>query len=138
MARYLLDTSALLSHYRDERGAQAVQWMFAENTAEVLTTSVSLTEFRRRLLDLGATLPEVAEVLDYYQRLFNEVVVIDADIARTAIVLAFNTSKRLPMIDALIAAAAQTKAAVLVHRNEHMRHIPTNLVILNDLDETST
>ncbi len=134
--RYLLDTSALLSHYRQERGAQIVQSMFEDNAAEVLVASVSLTEFGRRLLNLGAPVGEVAQVLGRYQLLFNDVVTIDADIARLAIVLAFRTPKRLPMVDALIAAAAQRRAAMLVHRDEHMRHIPPDLVFLNDLDET--
>jgi predicted nucleic acid-binding protein len=71
---YLLDTSALLAHYRDEDGAPQVQALFEDG---------------------------------------------DASIARQAFVLGLEANSRLPLSDALIAAAAQSIAAVLVHRDPH-------------------
>jgi predicted nucleic acid-binding protein len=38
------------------------------------------------------------------------------------------TPERLPMVDALIAAAAQSRDACLVHRDDHMAAIPADLV----------
>ena len=43
----------------------------------------------------------------------------------------------LPLVDALIAAVAQAKGAVLVHRDAHMRAIPPELLQLNDLEAVS-
>ena len=49
--RYLLDTSALLAHYRQEHGWEMVQAVFEDNEAEIIMASVSLPEFGRRLRD---------------------------------------------------------------------------------------
>jgi predicted nucleic acid-binding protein len=132
--RYLLDTSALLAHYRQETGWQAVQALFEANETEIIVASVSLTEFGRRLRDLGATEIEVEDVLATYQLLFSEVAAVDTAVARQAFGLGCRTPRRLPLVDALIAAVAQTKAAVLVHRDEHMRSIPHQLLHQQDLD----
>ena len=51
--RYLLDTSALLAHYRQEDGWQEVQALFETDEADLIAASVSLTEFGRRLRELG-------------------------------------------------------------------------------------
>ena len=56
---FLLDTSALLAHYREEVGAEQVQALFDRDDHELLLASVSLPEFARRLRDLGAS-PEDA------------------------------------------------------------------------------
>ena len=131
--RYILDTSALLAHYRREAGCQEVQAMFDADETELIVASISLTEFGRRLRDLGATGIEVEDVLSTYQLLFTEVVAVDTVVARKAFVLGCDTPRRLPLVDALIAAAAQTRAAVLVHRDEHMRSIPPGLLHQRDL-----
>ena len=47
--RFLLDTSALLAHSRQERGGARVRMLFEEGDSEILAASVSLTEFARRL-----------------------------------------------------------------------------------------
>ncbi len=134
MLRYLLDTSALLAHYRHETGAQVVQTLFEDREAEVVAASISLTEFGRRLRDLGATPAEVEEVLTYYQVMLNRIIAVDADVAHAAFMIAVVTPKRLPLVDALIVAAAQFTSAVLAHRDEHMRHVPAGLVSQLDLE----
>ena len=50
----VLDTSALLAHHRDEEGADGVQSLFEDANIELLIASVTLTEFGRRMLELGA------------------------------------------------------------------------------------
>ena len=45
---YLLDTSALLAHHRQEPGWEQVQAIFTEDGAEVVIASVTLSEFARR------------------------------------------------------------------------------------------
>lgn len=135
--RYVLDTSALLAHYRQEPGWQDVQALFEAEEAELIVASVSLTEFGRRLRELGAAEAEVEDTLSDYQLLFTEVVPIDTVVAMAAMAIGFRTSRRLPLVDALITAVAQVRAAVLVHRDEHMRSMPAGLVDLKEL-ATST
>lgn len=42
--RYLLDTSALLAHYRQEAGWEEVQTLFEDSAAELLLAAVSFAE----------------------------------------------------------------------------------------------
>lgn len=126
--RYLLDTSALLAHYRQEDGWQQVHALLEADEADVYAASVSLTEFGRRVLDLGASTDVVASVLDGYELMLTGIVPIGADTARAAFDIGRATPQRLPLTDALIAAAAQSRDAVLVHRDAHMRPIPAALV----------
>ena len=131
--RYLLDTSALLAHYRQEDGWQEVQALFETDEADLIAASVSLTEFGRRLRELGVNETETEEVLSAYQLLFAEIASVDVAVARAAFVLGCRTPRRLPLVNALIAAVAQARAAVLVHHDEHMRSIPPELVRQQDL-----
>jgi len=66
------------------------------------------------------------------------VVVVDAATARAAFVLGCRTPRRLPLVDALIAAVAQIKGATLVHRDEHLRAIPAPLLRRQNLNDSST
>ena len=50
---YLLDTSALLAHYRQEEGGEEVQALFDDAKTQIVLASVSLVEFARRLRDLA-------------------------------------------------------------------------------------
>jgi predicted nucleic acid-binding protein len=126
--RYLLDTSAVLSHYRQEAGWEEVKRLLDTDGAEILIASVTLTEFGRQMRELGATKQEVMEALANYQLLLSGIVAIDAEVARAAFAIACRTPRRLPLVDALIAAAAQARDALLVHRDEHMRVIPADLL----------
>ena len=136
--RYVLDTSALLAHHRQEAGWPAVQALFEADEAELILVSVSLAEFARRLRELGATEEDAKAVLVSYELLFGGVAPVDAATARAAFVLGCRTPRRLPLVDALIAAVAQIKGATLVHRDEHMRAIPSELVRQHDLNLPST
>lgn len=89
---------------------------------------VSVAEFGRRLLDLGAPESEVSQTLSDYGALMSEVVSVDSELAYGAFVLGNRTPARLPLIDALIATAAQARDAVLVHRDQHMSAIPSELL----------
>ena len=135
--RYLLDTSALLAHHRQESGWEAVQALYEADEAEIIMACISLTEFGRRLRDLGAPETVVQETLANYQLLCTEVAPVDAATALAAFVIGCRTPRRLPLVDALIAAVAQAKGAVLVHRDAHMRAIPPELLQLNDLEAVS-
>ena len=125
---YLLDTSALLAHCRREAGWQDVQALFENSDAGIFVASVSLPEFARRLLDLGASVSEANQTLDDYLMLMSEVVSVDSAVAREAVLISTRTPERLPLIDALIAAAARARDATLVHRDKHMAAIPPDIL----------
>jgi predicted nucleic acid-binding protein len=132
--RFLLDTSALLAHFRRrEPGWARVQSLFEEENIEILAASVSLTEFARRLREYGATADEAHQTVRDYQELLSEVVAVDGRVALTAFDIGCETPERLPLADALIAAAARERGACLVHRDRHMTPIPENLVEQLDL-----
>lgn len=125
---YLLDTSALLAHHRQEPGWEQVQAIFTEDGAEIVIASVTLTEFARRMRELGASETEIRAILADYQMLFSAVVPVDGAVAWAAFELGCRTPERLPLVDALIAAAARLRGACLVHRDEHMAAIPAERV----------
>jgi predicted nucleic acid-binding protein len=124
----VLDTSALLAHHRDEEGADGVQSLFEDANIELLIASVTLTEFGRRMLELGASSEEIQRILADYKHLLNGVVSIDEDIAMKALSLAQQAAKRIPLVDSLIAAVACLKKATLLHRDQHFESIPKSLL----------
>ena len=136
-ARFLLDTSALLAHTRREQGWARVAALFEESDCEILAAAVSLTEFAGRLRELGATAEEARRMVEDYRDLLDEVVAIDASVALAAFEIGCETSQRLPLADALIAAAARERGACLVHRDHHMAAIPASVVEQLDLAKES-
>ncbi len=136
-SRYLLDTSALIAHNRQEPGWARVQALFEEDDSEILAASVSLTEFARRLRELGATADEARHTVEDYLELLDDVVPVDEGVAFTAFAIGCALEKRLPLVDALIAAAAQVRGACLVHRDQHMEPIPAGVVTQLDLAKES-
>lgn len=131
--RFLLDTSALIAHNRQEPGWSHVQALFEEIGSEVLAASVSITEFARRLRELGASEEEARRTVEEYLGLLDEVVPIDGRVAFAASDIGCAVVERLPLADALIAAAARERGARLVHRDRHMRRIPASLLEQIDL-----
>jgi predicted nucleic acid-binding protein len=130
---YLLDTSALLAHYRGESGAQRVQELFDGVENSILIASISITEFSRRMVDLGALEHDIDAALSWYGRLFAEVVTIDHHIAKAAFQLGQRASSRLPLADSLIAASASSRKAVLVHRDPHFQALAEELLLQEKL-----
>lgn len=125
---YLLDTSALVAHYRQEAGWEQVQAIFDDGGATVIVASVTLAEFARRVHDLGASHAETRQTLADYRMLFSDIVAVDAAVAIAAFEIGCRTPHRLPLVDALIAAAAHIREACLVHRDRHMTDIPAELI----------
>jgi PIN domain nuclease of toxin-antitoxin system len=62
----LLDTSALIAHYRQEAGWEQVQAIFDDGSASVIIASVTLAELARRLRELGASRAEIQQTLEDY------------------------------------------------------------------------
>jgi predicted nucleic acid-binding protein len=118
----------LIAHSRQEPGWERVHELLATEDSEVLAASLSLTELARRLCELGATDEEARRTAEGYQELLDEIVPIDEWVALSAFDLGRQTPKRIPLVDALIAAAARELDACLVHRDGHMAQIPAHLV----------
>ncbi|MBA2592782.1 MAG: hypothetical protein H0U97_11205 [Gammaproteobacteria bacterium] len=55
-------------------------------------------------------------------------IAVDEAIAWAAFQIGCRTSKRPPLVDALIAAAAQGRGGCLVHRDGHLAAMPLDLV----------
>lgn len=120
----VLDTSALLAHHRDEEGADRVQSLFEDLDIQLLIASVTLAEFGRRMLELGVRPQEIQKILSDYKHLLDGVVSIDEEIAMKALSLTEQATKRIPLVDSLIAAVACLKKATLLHRDQHFESIP--------------
>ncbi|MGO8695852.1 MAG: type II toxin-antitoxin system VapC family toxin [Rectinemataceae bacterium] len=126
MAAYLLDTSALLAHYRGEAGADRVQEILLDDSAEVFVASPSIAEFALRIYSLGPDAAGAREASLAYAGLVARVIPVDSAVAIRAFELALGASSRLPLIDALIAACAGTAEAILVHRDEHFEALASS------------
>jgi len=133
MARFLLDTSALIAHIRQEPGWDRVQALFEAGDSEILAATVSLAELARRLRELGASAVEARQAAEDYMEALDELVPIDESVALAAFDIGCETAERLPLIDALIAAAARERSACLVHRDQHMAAISASVVEQIDL-----
>ncbi len=134
--RFLLDTSALLAHARKEQGWASVAALFEESDCEILGSTVSLTELARRLRELGASVGEARTMAEEYRELLDEVVPVDVRVALAAFDIGCETPERLPLADALIAAARE-RGACLVHRDRHLVAIPAGVLQQLDLARES-
>ena len=124
----VLDTSALLAHHRDEEGSNRVQSLFENSDVRLLIASITITEFGRRMLELGADSKEIQKVLSDYRHLLDGIVPIDEEISMRALSLASQATKRIPLVDSIIAAVACSQKAKLVHRDRHFDSIPKSLL----------
>lgn len=125
MSTYLLDTSALLAHFFGEAGAEEVQTLF-DDEEEIMISVISVAELAGRLeVELGSA--ESGRVTSAYVAASRQVAV-NLPVARTAVTFRQAATRRLPLIDALIAASASEARAVLVHRDPHFSALPARLL----------
>ncbi len=132
---HVLDTSAILAHFFDEPGAEMVASLWASRSELPGISAVTVAELRLRLRD---ELSEDSEAEAAVSRYLNDLTVclpIDRAIAECAWQLRVSASRRIPLIDALIAATARTVGATLVHRDPHLRAIPVELLEQLELPE---
>ena len=124
--RFVLDTSAWLAHYRREAGSTRVLELFDEPRNEIFVSVVSLVEFYARLKAFGLQ-SYFEPVREAYAPLFI-LLPVTQEIAQKAVDLRGAATKRLPTVDALIAATAAAHNAVLIHRDLHFTGIPAELL----------
>jgi predicted nucleic acid-binding protein len=124
--RFVLDTSAWLAHYRQETGSTRVVELFDEPRNEILVSVVSLVEFYARLKAFGLQ-SYFESAREAYAPLFQWLPVTQ-EIAQKAVELREASTMRLPTVDAVIAATAVARNAVLIHRDSHFTGIPAELL----------
>lgn len=120
MTAYLLDTSALLCHFLDERGADRVHDILMGED-DVLIAAPSVLELHVALAATGEREP--ASVVTDYLEAATSVVDVTLLVARRAWSLRAGSKRRVPTIDCLIAACAAESKATLVHRDPHFTHV---------------
>lgn len=118
MLTHLLDTSAWITHLQNEADAPTVADILSESGNRVGISALSLVELHARLNTFSRE-EEPNTILDDYREIFAQIVPVDEAIALLATKLRSNSSRRVPAINALIAATAAHHNAVLVHRDPH-------------------
>jgi len=134
MSTFVLDTSALLAHYREEPGYALVQRILEDETAEISIVAVSIAEMARKLVNLGADIDSARSVALAYANLATSIVPIDTALSVRAFELGYACTSRIPLVDAFIAAGASLIDATLIHRDAHFNEIPGDLLKQEDLD----
>ncbi len=118
---HFLDTTALVAHALAEAGGAEVQELIANEAHDFFISSLSLFELAGVLKQNGAA----AKIRTYWEtyRQVAEVIPVDASLAQAAWDLREKIGKRIPISDAIIAAAALSVEAILVHRDQHLAQI---------------
>ena len=124
---YLLDSSALLAFYYGESCAPRVKEMLSDERSDTGLSVLSAGEFWSSLRAQGWERAfddewrRVSEAVD-------ELIPVSLPIVFRSLELRRATPGRLPYVDALIAATAAVRGAVLVHSDPHFLSIPTHLL----------
>ena len=126
--RYLLDTSAILSHYQGEKGAEQVNALFENSKTEIYVSILSKEEFIRKVNEVEVDLNEVRRIWKEYALLWSEVIPVDEKVTESSVEIFDQMNTRIPMIGSLIAGSAHCKKAILVHRDQHLLRIPSTLI----------
>lgn len=125
---YMLDTSALLAHCREEPGHELVERLLEEHDGRVFISGITWLELHVRLKALISDAKARAEILAIYEELLDGALPVTVEVARAACELRDLLPERIPNGDALIAATARLKGAKLVHRDPHFTAIPGKLL----------
>jgi len=128
MSMVVLDTSAMLAHYRQEAGCSRVQTILEDDTATVSIVAISIAEMARKLLNLGEDVDTARSVALAYANLATSVISVDTALSVRAFELGCACASRIPLVDAFIAAGASLLDATLVHRDGHFNEIPDDLL----------
>ncbi len=128
MITHVFDTSAILAHYFHEPGAELVNALLADNSAEVGIPATELLELNRQL---NHTLPDIAEAQRAFHLYADELIAtipVTREIVTRALLLIEKTGDRLSPMEAILAATAQNEGAILVHRTAQLAALPGNLL----------
>ncbi len=122
---HLLDTSALLAHYFDEPGAAEVDAIWQDSACVTVLCPLSVAELRSRLRVVTIKGPEIERAYDLYVNELTRCLPLDRPVAELADKLRVLSSRRVPLVDACIAATAAHHDCLLVHRDPHLDSLET-------------
>jgi predicted nucleic acid-binding protein len=125
---HVLDTSAILAHYFNEPGAEVVGHLWSDESSRIAISAVTIAELKGRLSLEITDETEAAHAVDVYLNQLTTCLPVDRATAELAWQLRQVSHRRLPLVDALIAATARSADAILVHKDPHMSQIPAALV----------
>jgi predicted nucleic acid-binding protein len=125
---HLLDTSAVLAHYFGESGAIEVDAIWQQPDSKPGLCVLSIPELKTRLAEEVDDTDEVDRVFQLYANELTSCVPVDRAVADEAARLRDSSPKRLPLVDACIAACAAHHGCPLVHRDPHLDALPTDAV----------
>lgn len=128
MITHIFDTSALLAHYFDEDGSEQVQRIWEEHPETIGVCVVTIPEFRGRLRAEIDNSDEIQYAAERYFSFLTQSIQIDRAVAELTDHVRVTAIKRIPLIDALIAACARAADALLVHKDPHFMTLPKNVV----------
>jgi predicted nucleic acid-binding protein len=118
----------LLAHFFDEEGAEVVQKLWESRGQKPAISAVTVTELRGRLHQEITDSREAESAAEAYLDELTICLPVDKAVAELAWHIRAATPRRLPLVDALIAATARAAGAILVHKDPHMARIPAALV----------
>ena len=124
---HLLDSSAFFAFFFDEPGRHRVEELLREPAVDAGLSVLTSVELWARLKAEECDETFEQEWEDHLP-LFERIIPVDLPLCLKAITLRRAATARLPVIDALIAAAAVEHDAVLVHRDPHFKSIPAHLL----------
>ena len=128
MITHVLDTSALLAHYRQEPGAESVNNILAQGPDLAGISLITVVELRGLLAEVSADGAEAERAFRLYTEVLTTILPFTRETADLAMELRSAAPSRLPMVDALIAASAKQHGAILVHRDPHLAAIPESFL----------
>lgn len=123
---HLLDTSALVAHFKEEPGWQEVDCLLAAEPAAAAVCVVTWFEFRILLASWIADKGEQEDILALYQGVLETAYPITLDVTRAA--YAVRAFGRIPLADAFVAGCAKVHGLTLVHRDQHLKQVPPDHV----------
>jgi predicted nucleic acid-binding protein len=121
---YVLDTSALASHFLRQPGADDVEALLAADREAIGVCVLSWFELRYVLIRCGLTAADAARAVELYRGLRVKSCPVTDDVVDRAMALRDATKSRLPLADALIAGCAAVHGARLVHRDADLDGVP--------------
>lgn len=124
---HLMDSSAFFAYFFNEPGRARVQEILRDTIHSPGLSILTASEFWACLKRQGKSAAFEQEWREHLP-LFDEVVPVDWGVTRQAVLLREAVRTRLPAMDALIAATAVLRDAVLVHRDPHFLEIPPALM----------
>ena len=126
---YLLDTSALLAHYLEERGGDQVGELLGQSSTNVCISALTHFEFLVTLASKGFDEQESNRALDQYSLILHGVIPVSDRIAFLATRLRSEARARIATVECLIAATAVSVGFTLVHRDAHFQALPDGLPV---------